>query len=111
MDKYRTRLETSVPAHAEPWYISKHCHGLHHLRWPEHPVVQAIRSWLDYADGHANRYESGIGEDGVIGESWADWGMALRGLLIAGIGDLDAGTLDAVLVDTLRDEGFDPDTR
>lgn len=75
----------------------------------EVPIVQALRAWLYYADMHRNRYESGIGEDGVLGPAWAQWGDALRQLLNGDCGRLDCGTLDSILCNTLTDEGFDPD--
>ena len=34
----------------------------------EKPIVDLIRAWLEYADKHAERYEDGIGKDGVLGD-------------------------------------------
>ena len=49
---------------------------------------------------------SPIGEDGVLGEYWAEWGKALRGLLNGDCGRLDCGSLDTVLVDNLLEQKF-----
>jgi hypothetical protein len=73
----------------------------------ERPIVHLFESWLDYADRHKARYESSIGADGFLGEHWKDIGLALRGLLNGDCGRLDCGTLDAVVLNTLNDAGFD----
>lgn len=69
-----------------------------------------IKAWLAYADLHKAAYESGIGEDGFLGPEWAKIGQSLRDLLNGDTGPLDAGTLESALYDTLKAEGFDPDT-
>lgn len=33
----------------------------------EAAFVGLLRAWLEYADAHQSRYESGIGEDSVLG--------------------------------------------
>ena len=39
---------------------------------------------------------------------WLQWGLALRGLLNGDVGPrLDCGTLDAWILDTLRDNGIE----
>lgn len=75
----------------------------------ESAVVPLLRAWLDYADAHQNAYGSEIGEDSMLGPNWARIGSGLRGLLDGNIGRLDANTLDRILVNTLTDQGFDPD--
>ncbi len=74
------------------------------------PVVNAIKSWLAYADKHAERYVSKVGDDGVLGLHWAAWGFALRGLLNGETGRLDCGTLDTILCETLEAEDFNVET-
>jgi hypothetical protein len=76
----------------------------------ERALGQMIAGWLRYADACHSRYESGIGDDGVLGPHWAALGAALRGLLNGEMGRLDGGTLDGLLCRTLQQEGFDPDT-
>jgi hypothetical protein len=71
-------------------------------------IVAMIAGWADYADTHKARYESGIGEDGVLGPAWAAMGGNLRTLLNGELGGLDGGTLDGFLCNTLTAEGFDP---
>ncbi len=73
------------------------------------PVVTAIASWISYAEKHEKRFESKIGDDGVLGPAWAQWGDALRQLLNGDLGQADCGTLDTILVDNLMEQGFNPD--
>ncbi len=75
----------------------------------EKPVVGMLRSWLQYAEMHQQRYESNVGRDGVLGPEWAAIGAAIRGLLNGECGRLDCDTLDTIISDTLIAEGFDPD--
>lgn len=75
----------------------------------ERVIVQAIGAWCDYAKAHAELYEAPIGEDYVLGLCWARWGFALRDLLNGNCGRLDCGTLDTIIHDNLKEQGFDPD--
>lgn len=91
-------------------WAERHAAAMHSPKGCEFGVVTMLRGWLEYGEQHRNRYESGIGEDGVLGKEWAAIGAALRGLLNGELGRLDAGTLDKLLCHTLEAEGFDPDT-
>lgn len=71
----------------------------------EAALVAMTKAWLMYARAHGTRYESAIGQDGVLGEYWNDIGIALRGLLNGETGRLDAGTMDGDLVRALREVG------
>ncbi len=73
-------------------------------------MVGMIGAWLEYADTHKAKYGSGIGDDGVLGDYWAQMGVALLGMLNGDCGSLDCGTLDGVILDAMKAEGFDPDT-
>jgi hypothetical protein len=75
----------------------------------ERPMVNLISAWVDYAAQHARRFDSKIGDDGVLGPEWAQIGAALHGLLNGETGRLDCGTLDAIIHDNLTTEGFNPD--
>lgn len=80
----------------------------HYDNWRiDHPLVMLIRGVSHYADQHARRYESPIGEDGVLGQEWATAVRAVRGLLNGELGGLDGGTLDKMLCGMLRQEGFE----
>jgi hypothetical protein len=72
-------------------------------------IVRLLHGWADYADIHKRRYESGIGDDGVLGPAWAAIGANVRTLLNGETGRLDCGTLDSFICSTLTAEGFDPD--
>ena len=105
---YTMRLRTA-PAINFPW-VAQHMNAVNCPRnAAERSIVNAIESWLMYADFHSARYESGIGDDGVLGPAWAQWGASLRTLLNGDCGRLDCGTLDSLLCNTLTAEGFDPD--
>lgn len=75
----------------------------------EKPIVRMLQGWIEYAVLHNEQYESPIGEDGLLGVSWAHLGKAIRELLNGDTGRLDCGTLDTILVDNLKEQGFDPD--
>lgn len=78
-------------------------------RGAERPIVALIKAWLDYAAEHARQFESGIGDDGVLGEEWKDIGCGIRGLLNGELGRLDGGELDRIISQALQEQGFDPD--
>ena len=63
-----------------------------------------------YADYHQRRYESRIGDDGVLGDPWADILKSARVLLNGECGRLDCGTVDGLICEMLEAEGFDVDT-
>ena len=57
-----------------------------------HPVIGSIAAWCAYARIHADRFDSNIGDDYVLGPAWRDWGLALRTLLNGYLGPgADAG--------------------
>lgn len=72
-------------------------------------VIQMVAAWDMYAKIHAKRYESKIGDDGVLGKEWQAIGEGLIGLLNGELGGLDAGTLDAFLRNTIRDNAVELD--
>ena len=95
--------------HSDTWAKAHERAALSPNEGFEKALVEMFSGWLRYADIHAGKYESGIGDDGVLGPEWAAIGAALRGLLNGSLGRLDGGTLDALLADTLQAQGFDPD--
>jgi hypothetical protein len=87
----------------------EHAKALHIPRGAEIPFVSLLNGWLEYADSHSRRFETGIGEDYVLGPQWAAIGSALLSLLNGELGRLDGGSLDSLIRDTLAAEGFDAD--
>lgn len=73
-------------------------------------VVMGLKAWVLYAEQHAQRFESDIGQDYVLGPAWAQWGLSLRTLLNGELGGLDGGTLDHIIYQNLKEQGYDPDT-
>lgn len=69
----------------------------------------AVDSYISAVSDHRARYESPIGDDGVLGPEWRDIGLGIRGLLNGETGRLDCGTLDAFILDTLKAEGIETD--
>jgi hypothetical protein len=92
-----------------PGYWDRHLDAIARPRGPERPISGMLHAWLLYADSHQERYGSGIGQDGVLGPEWAAIGRALRGLLNGECGRLDCGTVDGIILDTLKAEGFGED--
>lgn len=70
-------------------------------------VAPMLRAWERYAIDHKARYGSPIGEDYVLGPEWKAIGIGIRGLLNGVCGRLDCGTLDAFILNTLAENGFD----
>ena len=73
----------------------------------EQSILRTLASLAMYADAYAERYESPIGNDGVLGESWCEMVHGLRGLLNGDIGRLDGGTLDAAILALYKAAGFE----
>lgn len=74
----------------------------------ERPVVAMYQALAQYADSHAARYGSPIGEDYVIGkDGWLPMLQALRVLLNGETGRLDCGTLDRLAFDLAKAAGYE----
>ena len=65
-----------------------------------------IRGWREYADAHKEAYDTELSEDYVLGEDWRVMGQSLLGLLNGELGRYDGGTLDALIRETFRSNGF-----
>lgn len=97
--------------------VAYRMHGVIMRSWPtrvryqcREPLGAAIRAWVMYAAGHRAEFEQEIGANYVAGPRWAEWGFALRGLLVIGnLAPLDCGSLDHVIAENLRAQGFNPD--
>jgi hypothetical protein len=69
-------------------------------------VVGMVNAAAIYADHHRQRFESKLGDDGVLGDPWADVLRSVLVLLNGDIGRLDGGTVDGLVRSMLREEGF-----
>jgi len=85
----------------------RHAMAMRMPRAQERPIVAMLKGWLAYAQDHRARFDSPIGEDGVLGPEWEAIGDALRGLLNGDCGRLDCGTLDGLILNTMRENGVD----
>lgn len=71
-----------------------------------------LGGWETYARAHKNEFGSSIGDDGVLGPAWESIGDGLRELLNGEVGArLDCGTLDSFIVDTMKDNNVDVETK
>jgi hypothetical protein len=97
-----TNIETTVPA-----YLANH-HAA--MRLPragfEAAIVGMLNAWLEYEITQTTRYQSEIGADYVLGPAWEAMGHAIRGLLNGETGRLDCGTIDGIICNRLRAQGF-----
>lgn len=81
----------------------------HYRAWRKHPWAAAAQGLQSLADRHLARYETPIGEDCVLGPAWLSGLRALRVLLNAELGDLDAGICDRYLIDLASEHGCNLD--
>jgi hypothetical protein len=72
----------------------------------EAAIVGMLNAWLAYEAVHLKAFESKLGEDYVLGPAWESMGKAIRDLLNGTTGRLDCGTIDGVICDHLRAQGF-----
>lgn len=63
----------------------------------ESAIVELLRALAEYADAHRDRYETEIGEDGVLGDHFEEIARGLLGLLNGETGRLDCGTIDGAI--------------
>ena len=73
----------------------------------ETPIAGMLHLWAQYAADHKAEYDALIGDDYVIGPAWEAIGDGIRELLNGQTGRLDCGTLDAFILDTMRENGVD----
>jgi hypothetical protein len=76
----------------------------------ERPLVVICRALEEYATMHQQRFESPVGEDGVLGDGWRDILQGLRTLLNGEAGALDCGTVDGYLCRLAERHGVDLDS-
>ena len=93
---------------ALPSGARRHGYQVRHVRaWHNGgPIVGMIRALALYADMHAERFESPLGEDYVLGPAGLDMLKGLRTLLNGELGGLDCGTLDTLAHDMAEAAGF-----
>jgi hypothetical protein len=86
----------------------------HEMAWtsatpnnPEAAVVRLVEALAIYADAHAARFESSMGDDGFLGPAWLDILKGTRTLLNGETGRLDCGTVDSMLVRMAQAAGYE----
>lgn len=85
---------------------ARHCAAWREPQPVEAGMVRMIEGAAAYADHHARRFGSKIGDDGVLGPHWAGIVRDLLGLLNGELGRLDGGTCDGLLRSMLTAEGI-----
>lgn len=93
-----------------PPYLIRHIQALDCPQGFEEPIVLISRALRLYAEQHAERYESPIGADYVLGDHWKDIARGLIGLLNGETGRLDCGTIDGAIRDLAGCNGMDLDS-
>lgn len=77
----------------------------------ERSMALMIRGWCAYATAHADTFDTKVGDDHILGDAWSVVGQGLRTLLNGELGRLDAVTLDTLIGDNLKGQGFDLNKR
>lgn len=99
---------TPDPKHARDQWYARHMAALTAPRPGFEAAIVAMFGALDtYACAHSRRYSSPLGEDYVLGDEWRDMARGLRGLLNGELGRLDAGTVDAAVLNLAAAHGVD----
>ena len=75
----------------------------------EIPISSMLRAIQDYAALYRERFESTIGNDGVLGEGLKDMIQGLRVLLNGDCGRIDCGTIDSKLCELAERHGIELD--
>lgn len=77
----------------------------------EHMIVSLINGWAEYADSYhkATSFEpyDTLKEDYFAGENWLTIAGSILQLLSMDLGRLDGGTLNTMIHEVLRNEGFE----
>jgi hypothetical protein len=108
----RRRVEHTILVHKDKTF-RKHFEsnewGARHVTaWNAgHPIATLCTALARYADDHRARYESSLGDDGVLGPAWLDMLRSIRTLLNGELGQLDGGTIDGLLYDMAEAAGFE----
>lgn len=107
----QVELEFTVP-HNYPEaanYASHTQAALNPKPGPERAIVLIASGLAEYAGSHFARYDSTIGEDGVLGEEWREIARGLLGLLNGECGRLDCGSVDSFIREKASAHGVDLD--
>lgn len=105
-------IKASINKAAVSSFKDNHWGQRHVAAWTEpqpaeEAIVMLIRGAAVYADNHHKRFESKLGDDGVLGDPWAEILRSVLTLLNGDLGRLDGGTVDGLVRSMLSAEGFD----
>lgn len=68
-----------------------------------------LEGWEDYATAYRKAYGSPVGDDGVIGDYWAEVGLTIKRLLDGETGGLDCGSIASNITEMILAEGISTD--
>lgn len=68
-----------------------------------------LEGWEAYAVAHEKRYEGKIGDDGLLGDYWANVGLAIKRLLDGDTGGWDCGSLAQNITEAIEEQGIATD--
>lgn len=103
------RMATWVWPYFRGAWVQRHQLAVEFPNVNELPIVLLLRGWCLMAVAYDKTIGGNIGSDSVFGPPWLSIGLALRTLLNADLGRLDAGTIDAIITHNLAEAGFDPE--
>lgn len=101
-----------LETHADKLRVHNRAFVYHMTAWRADTagVPSMVRGLAAFADKYfAEHAQNTLSNDYVIGEAWARAAQSIRDLLNADVtGNLDCGTVDALLCALLKNEGFEP---
>lgn len=72
-------------------------------------LADMLRGWERYAEAHQDRYGEHIGNDHIIGDYWAEVGLAIKRLLDGETGGLDCGSIAQNITNAIAEVGIQTD--
>ncbi len=75
---------------------------------PREAIIPLLKAWARYAEAHKRQNEAPIGEDYYARPYFEEIAHGMNGLLSMDIGRLDGGTLNRFILETLEENGCDP---
>lgn len=72
-------------------------------------LAAMLVGWEAYAKAHADSFDSKIGDDGVMGNAWAEAGLAMKRLLDGELGGFDGSSLAQNITEIIEENGLETD--
>lgn len=72
-------------------------------------LAKMLTGWEQYAEAHKDRYGESVGKDHVMGDYWAEVGLAIKRLLDGDCGGFDCGSIAHNITQAITDAGIPND--